>query len=78
MPLACIFMSCEPTPIVRSRRHLKLLRRIASGKTVSQIAAELSLSVKTISTYRTRILEKMGMASNAELTHYAIKSQLVE
>ena len=51
---------------------------IASGKTVSQVADELSLSVKTVSTYRTRILEKMGMMSNAELTHYAIKNQLVE
>jgi len=55
-----------------------VLRMIASGRTVSQIAAELSLSVKTISTYRTRILEKMAMTSNAELTHYAIKNQLVE
>ena len=51
---------------------------IASGKTVGAIAKELSLSVKTISTYRTRILEKTGMANNAELTHYAIQNQLVE
>jgi two-component system invasion response regulator UvrY len=61
-----------------SDRELVVLRMIASGKTVSRIAVELSLSVKTVSTYRTRILEKMGMASNAELTHYAIKNQLVE
>jgi len=61
-----------------SDREFGVLRLIASGKTVSQIAAELSLSVKTVSTYRARILEKMGMASNAELTHYAIKNQLVE
>ena len=61
-----------------SDREFTVLRMIASGKTVSQIAVELSLSVKTVSTYRTRILEKMGMASNAELTHYAIKNQLVE
>src|SRR5881394_437054 len=61
-----------------SDREFVVLRMIASGKTVSQIAAELSLSVKTVSTYRTRILEKMAMASNAELTHYAIKNQLVE
>src|SRR5689334_8872955 len=61
-----------------SDREFVVLRMIASGKTVSRIAAELSLSVKTVSTYRTRILEKMAMTSNAELTHYAIKNQLVE
>ena len=54
-----------------------VLRLIASGKTVSAIAQELSLSVKTVSTYRTRILEKMGMHNSAELTHYAIQNQLV-
>jgi two-component system invasion response regulator UvrY len=51
---------------------------IASGKTVKEIAEELSLSEKTISTYRTRILEKMDMKSNAELTHYGIKNELVD
>jgi len=61
-----------------SDREFVVLRMIASGKTVSQIAEELSLSVKTVSTYRVRVLEKMGMTNNAELTHYAIKSQLVE
>jgi len=61
-----------------SDREFVVLRMIASGKTVSQIAEELSLSVKTVSTYRVRILEKMGMTSNAELTHYAIKNQVVE
>jgi DNA-binding NarL/FixJ family response regulator len=50
---------------------------IASGKTVSQIAKELSLSVKTISTYRARLLEKMDMKTNAEITHYAIQNQVV-
>src|SRR6266542_3795492 len=57
-----------------SDRELVVLRMIASGKTVGRIAVELSLSVKTVSTYRTRILEKMGMVSNAELTHYALKN----
>jgi DNA-binding NarL/FixJ family response regulator len=61
-----------------SDREFLVLRLIASGKTVSQIAGELALSVKTISTYRARILEKMLMSSNAELTHYAIQSRLVE
>lgn len=61
-----------------SDREFQVLRLIASGKLVSEIALELSLSVKTISTYRTRILEKMGMRNNAELMHYAIQHQLVE
>lgn len=61
-----------------SNREFLVLRLIASGKTVSQVADELALSVKTISTYRARILEKMKMASNAELTHYALQNQLVE
>ena len=51
---------------------------IASGKSVSDIARELSLSVKTISEYRARILIKMKLRHNAELTHYAIKNELVE
>jgi DNA-binding NarL/FixJ family response regulator len=50
---------------------------IASGKTIKDIADELALSAKTINTYKIRILEKMRMKSNAELTHYAIKNQLV-
>lgn len=61
-----------------SDREFLVLRLIASGKTVSQIADELTLSVKTISTYRARILEKMVMQSNAELTHYALQNRLVE
>jgi DNA-binding NarL/FixJ family response regulator len=61
-----------------SDREFEVLRLIASGKTVSEIAEMLSLSDKTISTYRARILEKMGMKTNAELTHYAIQNKLVE
>lgn len=60
-----------------SDREYQVMCLIASGKTVSDIADEMSLSVKTISTYRTRILEKMGMKNNAEMTHYAIKKELV-
>ena len=60
-----------------SDREFQVLCMIASGKTISEIALDLSLSAKTISTYRTRILEKMGMKSSAEITHYAIKNQLV-
>jgi DNA-binding NarL/FixJ family response regulator len=61
-----------------SAREFEILRLIASGKTVKEIAAELVLSGNTISTYRTRILEKMKMRTNAELTHYAISNKLVE
>jgi DNA-binding NarL/FixJ family response regulator len=51
---------------------------IASGKTVGTIAKELSLSVKTVSEYRARLLAKMKLKNSAELTHYAIKNQLIE
>jgi DNA-binding NarL/FixJ family response regulator len=61
-----------------SDREFQILRQIALGKAVSQIAKELSLSVKTISTYRTRILNKMHMAHNAELTRYALQMSLVD
>ena len=61
-----------------SDREFEILRLIASGKTVKQMATELVLSGNTISTYRTRILEKMKMRTNAELTHYAISNNLVE
>jgi len=61
-----------------SDREFLILCMFASGKPVSQIAKELSLSVSTISTYRARILEKMDMKNNAELTHYALQRQLVK
>ncbi|MFT4173856.1 MAG: response regulator transcription factor [Rhodocyclaceae bacterium] len=60
-----------------SQREFQVLCQLASGKTVSQIADELFLSVKTVSTYRTRILEKLNMQTNAELTYYAIKTGLI-
>lgn len=62
---------------ILSDREFQVMCMIASGKTVKEIAESLCLSVKTISTYRTRILDKMGMKNNAEITHYAIKNQLV-
>ncbi|MGZ5779861.1 MAG: response regulator [Burkholderiaceae bacterium] len=61
-----------------SDREYQTLIMIASGKAVSDIAAELLLSVKTISMYRSRLLQKMKLRHNAELTHYAIKNHLVE
>ncbi len=60
-----------------SDREFLILRMIASGKPVGIIAKELSLSVKTVSTYRTRLLEKMGLKHNAELIHYAFQHNLV-
>jgi DNA-binding NarL/FixJ family response regulator len=60
-----------------SDREFQVLCKLASGRTVKEVAEELYLSVKTISTYRTRILEKMDMRTNAELTYYAIQNHLV-
>jgi len=60
-----------------SEREYQVMKMIASGWTVSTIAEELKLSVKTVSTYRARILAKMRLRSNAELTHYAIQNGLV-
>ena len=61
-----------------SDREYQTLTMIASGKTVGAIAQELSLSVKTVSEYRARLLLKMKLKNSAELTHYAIKNQLIE
>jgi two-component system, NarL family, invasion response regulator UvrY len=61
-----------------SDREFEVLRLLAKGKTVCDIAESLSLSDKTISTYRARLLEKMKMKTNAELIHYAIKNKLVD
>ncbi len=69
--------SDRPPHEILSNREFEVMRLIASGKTVGEIAVLLSLSDKTISTYRARILDKMGMRTNAELTHYAIKNNLV-
>ena len=63
---------------ILSDREYQVLCLIGSGKTVSQIAHALALSVKTVSTYRTRILEKMHLENNAELIHYAVQNGLVE
>lgn len=61
-----------------SNREFQVMRMLAAGKAVKEIAAELCLSVKTISTYRTRILEKMQMISNAELMRYAAHYKLID
>lgn len=67
----------KPQHELLSDREYQTLVMIASGKTVGEIAAELALSVKTISMYRSRLLQKMRMRHNAELTHYAIRHRLV-
>ncbi|PYS47568.1 MAG: DNA-binding response regulator [Acidobacteria bacterium] len=68
----------KPPHELLSDREYQVLCMIASGKTVSEIGQDLNLSVKTISTYRVRILEKLSMKNNAELTRYAIKEGLVD
>jgi DNA-binding NarL/FixJ family response regulator len=60
-----------------SQREFEVMRGIASGESVGEIAGRMHLSVKTVSTYRARLLEKMGMATNSELTRYAIQNGLV-
>lgn len=70
--------SAKPLHQKLSDREYQILCHIATGKTVTEIADELMLSVKTVSTYRSRILEKMHLKTNAELTYYAVKHQLVE
>jgi DNA-binding NarL/FixJ family response regulator len=61
-----------------SNRELQVLRRIAAGRTLKEIAAELSLSEKTIGTYRLRLAEKMGLSTNVELARYALQHGLAE
>ncbi len=61
-----------------SQREFQIFCKLAAGAAVSKIADELHLSVKTVSTYRTRVLEKMGMKTNADLTYYAIKNGLID
>jgi len=68
----------KPVHEILSNREYETLLLIASGQSVSDIAEKLSLSVKTISMYRTRLLEKMQLKHNAEITHYAIKNNLVD
>jgi DNA-binding NarL/FixJ family response regulator len=70
--------SDRPPQEILSDREFQVMCLIASGKTVGEIAEVLALSDKTISTYRARILEKMGMKTNAELTYYAIQNKLVK
>jgi DNA-binding NarL/FixJ family response regulator len=67
----------QPLYETLSDRELQVLKYIASGKTVSEIGREISLAVNTISTYRARILDKLNLKNNAELTRYAFENSLV-
>jgi two-component system, NarL family, invasion response regulator UvrY len=68
----------EPPHTALSEREFQIFCKLAEGSSVSEIAEQLFLSVKTVSTYRSRILEKMGMKTNADMTYYAIKNSLVQ
>jgi len=70
--------SDKPLHELLSDREHEVMRMIASGVSLTEIAGRLHVSVKTVSTYRSRVLEKMHMTSNAELTRYALTHQLIE
>ena len=61
-----------------SEREFQVFLRLAKGETIGHMADSLSLSVKTVSTYRTRVMEKMNLASNSDLTYYALKNGLIQ
>ena len=61
-----------------SERELQVFLRLAKGETIGNLAQGMSLSVKTVSTYRTRIMEKMKLESNSDLTYYALKNGLIQ
>jgi two-component system invasion response regulator UvrY len=69
--------SSKPPHEILSDREFDIFKMIAAGKTVSDIAEQLSLSITTVSTYRARVLTKMNMKTNAELTRYALESKLI-
>jgi two-component system invasion response regulator UvrY len=70
--------ACDAPHLTLSNRELEVLKLIAAGKSIKEIACELLLSAKTVATYRARLSEKMGLATNVELARYAIQHQLTE
>lgn len=70
--------SDKPVHADLSEREFQIFCKLATGTTVSEVARELSLSVKTVSTYRSRVLEKMRLRSNADITTYALKNGLIQ
>jgi len=67
----------KPSHTQLSEREFQIFCKLAAGQSVSEIGKELTLSVKTVSTYRSRILEKMSFKSNADITYYAVKNRLI-
>jgi DNA-binding NarL/FixJ family response regulator len=68
----------KPPHDTLSEREFQVFLRLAQGQTIGHMADGMALSVKTVSTYRTRVMEKMGLASNSELTYYALKNGLIQ
>jgi len=68
----------QPLHARLSEREFQILCKLAAGRAVSEIAAELCISVKTVSTYRTRVLQKMSLKTNADLTAYALHNALIQ
>ena len=68
----------RPAHEALSERELQVFLRLAKGETIGHMAESMFLSVKTVSTYRTRVLEKLNLASNSELTYYALKNGLIQ
>jgi len=68
----------KPLHTLLSEREFQIFGKLATGLSVSEIGRELCLSVKTVSTYRTRVLEKMRMKSNADLTSYALRNEIIQ
>jgi len=68
----------RPLHELLSERELQVFLRLAKGETIGHMANSMSLSVKTVSTYRTRVMEKMGLASNSDLTYYGLKNGLIQ
>jgi DNA-binding NarL/FixJ family response regulator len=68
----------QPAHTVLSEREFQIFCKLAEGRSATEIAHKLSLSVKTVSTYRSRVLEKMGMKTNADITTYAIRNNIIQ
>ena len=68
----------KPPHELLSERELQVFLRLAKGETVGAIAESLALSIKTVSTYRARILEKLALSSNSDITYYALKNGLIQ
>jgi DNA-binding NarL/FixJ family response regulator len=68
----------QPAHEQLSERELQVFLRLAKGETIGHMAESMSLSVKTVSTYRSRVMEKMSLTTNSDLTYYALKHGLIQ